>query len=141
MTRAEYEAKYGTAPATPAVSPTPTATSTPVRMTRAQYESKYGTTPGGSAPAPKKDGFLATLIKDPIETLLAKPADRVAEVVGRTGVFGKDIKKGYELMADQGEGRRIFGMDIDGIEWNLFDAGSFEDAHNYVDELYLILKQ
>jgi hypothetical protein len=34
MTRAEYEAKYGTPP--------PDATSGPVRMTRAEYEAKYG---------------------------------------------------------------------------------------------------
>lgn len=60
-----------------------------------------------------RDGFLETLIKDPLETLLVKPADRVAELAGRTGVFGKDIKKGYEIMADEGEGRRIFGMDIE----------------------------
>lgn len=60
MTRAEYEAKYGVAPA---VSPTPTAQ--PVKMTRAEYQAKYGVTPTGEAapaPAPVKKSTLGTLM-------------------------------------------------------------------------------
>lgn len=48
MTRAEYAAKYGSAP-----------TATPVKMTRAQYEEKYGTPPpGGSSTASKQSNVL-----------------------------------------------------------------------------------
>ena len=46
----------------------------------------------------------------------------------------------YEDVESSGE-HKVFGKDIDGIEWNLFDAGCFEDAHKYVYELYSILKQ
>ena len=117
MTRAEYQAKYGAAPAAnpaPAKVKAP-ASSTPVQMTRAQYQSTYGTAPSVPKPVtpPKKDGLLETIIKDPIETLLVKPADRVAEVAGRTGIFGKTIKRGYEAMADAGESRRLFGFDVE----------------------------
>ncbi len=91
--------------------------------------SKPKTIPFGSAPtsktAPEKkgDGIFATLVKDPIETLLVKPADRFAETLGRTGLFGKDAKEGYEMMADKGEGRRIFGMDIE-AQQALGDGGA-----------------
>lgn len=62
---------------------------------------------------PKEQGFLETLIRDPLETLLVKPADRFAETIGRTGILGQDIKRGYEEMADKGENRNLFGFDVD----------------------------
>ncbi len=52
MTRAEYEAKYGTAPVIPSSSPS--TASAPVTMTRAQYTEKYGTAPS----IPKKEKNL-----------------------------------------------------------------------------------
>lgn len=47
------------------------------------------------------ENILASAAK----TLLVKPADRVAEAVGRTGIFGEKIKRGYEEMSRDGEGR------------------------------------
>lgn len=61
----------------------------------------------------EQDGFLETLIKDPIKTLLVKPADRFAEAVGRTGVLGQDIKKGYEMMSDEGQSRTFGGIEVE----------------------------
>ncbi len=61
----------------------------------------------------KKDGILKSIVKDPVKTLLVKPADRFAEAVGRTGVLGKDIKKGYEEMADKGESRTFGGIEVE----------------------------
>lgn len=58
-------------------------------------------------PVEKPDGFLKSIGKDVVETLVVKPADRVAEAVGRTGFLGQDIKKGYETMADEGESRQF----------------------------------
>lgn len=54
MTRAEYEAKYGTAPAT---------STAPVKMTRAEYEARYGASPTGSAPK----SFLGSIV-DKVKT-------------------------------------------------------------------------
>lgn len=50
MTRAEYEAKYGTPPQVPAKAP--------VKMTRAEYEAKYGALTGEK---PSKSGFFGTI--------------------------------------------------------------------------------
>lgn len=111
MTRAEYEAKYGKPPVT---KPAATADSAAapqkplVKMTRAEYKAKYGTDPvikgaATAAPAEEKDGILETIVKDPIKTLLVKPAARFAEAVGRTGVLGTNIKRGYEEMAESGQ--------------------------------------
>ncbi len=55
-----------------------------------------------SGPKEKPDGFLKTLIKAPIESLLVKPAARATEALGRLGVFGEEAKKGYEIQADEG---------------------------------------
>ena len=70
MTRAQYQATYGSAPAIPVSAPTPTATPTasatasaPVQMTRAQYQAQYGVAPvvpvTTSAPVPAADPFNA----------------------------------------------------------------------------------
>ena len=67
-----------------------------------------------SAP-PEQDGFFETLIKDPIKTLLVKPAARATEAAGRVGLFGSNIKRGYEEIADSGRGQRILGMDIEPV--------------------------
>jgi hypothetical protein len=65
------------------------------------------------AAQPEQDGFLETLIKDPLKTLLVKPAARATEAAGRLGLFGDTIKTGYEAIADSGRGQRILGMDIE----------------------------
>ena len=95
--------------------PQPTAPATG-GMSIDSFVSKKNQTP--TAPAPydvpeKQDGFLETLVKDPLETLLVKPADRTAEALGRLGLFGNTIKKGYEAMADEGKGRSFFGIDVE----------------------------
>lgn len=46
----------------------------------------------------------------------------------------------YNDVESSGE-HKVFGKDIDGIEWNIFNAGCSDDAHNHVNELYSILKQ
>lgn len=46
----------------------------------------------------------------------------------------------YEDVESSGE-HKVFGKDIDGIEWNIFEAGCSVDAQYYVNELYSILKQ
>jgi len=65
---------------------------------------------------PEKTNYGAIakdIVMDPIKVLLAKPAARFAEAVGRTGVLGKNIKTGYEAMSDEGKGQDIFGMNIE----------------------------
>jgi len=49
------------------------------------------------------DGLFKTLIKDPIKTLLVKPAARATEAVGRSGIFGKTIQRGFEEQAETGQ--------------------------------------
>lgn len=84
-------------------------------VTQAGYASKLK--PIAAAPAqPKGDGFLKTLIKDPIKTLLVKPAFRTTEAAGRLGLFGSNIKSGFEAMADSGESQRVLGMDIEPVK-------------------------
>lgn len=62
---------------------------------------------------PQDKGFLRTLIEDPFKTLLATPADRLAEVVGRTGILGENIKTGYEQMSDTSQGRTFGGITVE----------------------------
>jgi len=100
MTRAEYEAKYGTAPALPPVaSPTVSApvvkpTSTTVKMTRAEYEAKY-----------KEAPVIPTETKPEEKSTLSKVGEFLAPTV--TGAFGK-ISKGEKLT-----GRDIVGSALE----------------------------
>lgn len=55
------------------------------------------------ASQPQQDGFFKSLVKAPIETLLVKPVARTTEVLGRTGVFGETIKRGFEEQAETGQ--------------------------------------
>lgn len=84
MTRAEYEAKYGTKPASPA----PAA---PVQMTRAEYEAKYGPTPQPEQPR----GIFETILKRPVERLVLEPARRTGEAIasGLVNLFGTTEQK------------------------------------------------
>lgn len=65
------------------------------------------------AQQPQDKGFLRTLIEDPFKTLLVKPAARTAEVVGRTGILGENIKRGYEAMSDAGESQTFGGITVE----------------------------
>jgi len=108
----------GYAPATTtAPSPAGFSSTNAVQQEIERFRSQGNNSPTESRPVPaqpsNQPGFLETLVKDPFETLLVKPADRFAEMIGRTGVLGQDIKRGYEDMADSGESRRIFGVDVE----------------------------
>lgn len=49
------------------------------------------------------EGFIKSLVKAPIKTLLVKPAARTAEALSRLGVFGKQAKEGFELAEQEGQ--------------------------------------
>lgn len=88
----------------------PVATSTETLTQKAQ---RLGMQPATPSKQEEGDGFFASLVKDPIKTLLVKPADRFAEAVGRTGVLGDKIKTGYEAMSDAGESRSFAGIEVE----------------------------
>ncbi len=85
MTRAEYEAKYGAAPAvssTPVTPAVPVTKSTPVKMSRAEYQTKYGTAP--ATPEPAKKGWVGEMAKGLISapaTMIARPIQLGAELL------------------------------------------------------------
>jgi hypothetical protein len=61
----------------------------------------------------KPDGFVKTIVKDAVGTLVVKPAARTAEAIGRTGILGTDIKKGYEAMADENQTQNFGGIEVE----------------------------
>lgn len=99
-------------PAVPAAPAAPAAPSMSIDSFVKQ-KSQAPTAPEQYDVPPERQGLIETIVRDPIETLLVKPADRTAEALGRLGLFGKTIKTGYEAMADEGKGRNIFGFDIE----------------------------
>lgn len=80
MTRAEYEAKYGTAPAV--------ATSTPIKMTRAEYEAKYGNKPAYNVP--EIPGAKANRVAEE-NARLATEAKQANSPLGFATNFGKAL--------------------------------------------------
>lgn len=101
MTRAEYEAKFGTVPSVP-VAPvttpaTPEKSSAPIKMTRAEYQAKFGVEPTvGPAPT-EKPGYF----------------ERVGEEI--KGAFQgakKTTERGAELMQ---EGKPVQGAVMSGL--------------------------
>lgn len=84
---------------------------------------EQGKKPGSLAP--QQDGFLASVVKDPIKTLLIKPAVRTGQAIGALGVsaFGSEEQKrrlgeeiGKDVTLDAGilgkytiEGQKGFG--------------------------------
>ncbi len=121
----EYRKKYGLDSSAPASSGSPTATGgDPKAMAQerinrlkaaasAPAPSPTSITPEAAPePEPKKNifqkvvggavNFVGGVAKDAAKTLLVKPAARVAETVGRTGILGEKIKTGYETMNDEG---------------------------------------
>lgn len=65
-----------------------------------------------------KEGFLKTMVKAPIKSLIVKPIARTTEALGRLGVFGETIKKGYEEIADEGQGQDI-DLNIPGTKFGM----------------------
>lgn len=51
----------------------------------------------------KKESLLKRIVKEPIEALVVRPVARTTEALGRVGVFGENIQRGYEEMADTGQ--------------------------------------
>lgn len=51
----------------------------------------------------KKESLLKRIVKEPIEALVVRPVARTTEALGRLGVFGETIQRGYEEMADTGQ--------------------------------------
>lgn len=113
MTRAEYEAKYGTQPV---ASSSGTAKS-PTRMTRSEYEAKYGTAPVPTT-APKKNAlekiggalqvvFPTKNIGEAIGTYVAKELnpERAQYVAPANTTFGKvlgDVAQNAAIFAPTG---------------------------------------
>lgn len=96
MTREEYQAKYGTAPAIPdTTSPTQNQTSTsltPIKMTRAEYQAKYGQAPviqSETQQAPKSS--LLQKAASVADTLFG--GGKVGEAIG-TEKVRKDVTSG-----------------------------------------------
>lgn len=77
--------------------------------------SKYG------RPTQQKENIIGTLINEPIKQLLVRPAARTAEAVGRTGILGENIKRGYEEMAAKGESQ-VFPTALGNIEVEQADS-------------------
>lgn len=96
------------------ISSAPSTTST---APQGGYASKLkplsATAPVNNPAPPERDGFLKSMVKDAAGTLLVKPAARATEALGRTGLFGQNIKRGYEAIADSGQGQRILGIDVE----------------------------
>lgn len=102
--------------ARPVETPTGSSSSVPKKKYSLEELQGMGAKPIESAQPtsePKQDGFLKSLIKDPIKTLLIKPADRFAEVIGRTGILGNKIKTGYEEMSEKGDARSYGGIEVE----------------------------
>ncbi len=105
----EQLVKMGAKPAEPIASTGNASTAGAPKKYTYEELVKAGATPGetarvsGVAPKQEGDGIIASIVKDPIKTLLVKPAARTAEALGRMGVFGKTIQSGYEEMADTGQ--------------------------------------
>ena len=76
MTRAEYQAKYGTPPPTSIVP-----TSAPIKMTRQQYQEKYGTAPVAQPPQPQP-------VQSPLDQQLEKNVEKAP-----LGFLGRGITK------------------------------------------------
>lgn len=61
----------------------------------------------------KKDGFLKTVAKDVLGTLLVKPAARATEAITRLVAPNSLATKGYEAMADAGESQDFGGIKVE----------------------------
>lgn len=95
MTRAEYQAKYGTAPAVSA---------TPVKMTRAEYTAKYGQPPSAQPTKSLSDSIWGSLAKS-----IASPFLQTTKTIGSIGQAGLGLGlagigklTGQERLVEQG---------------------------------------
>jgi len=76
------------------------------KLTFSQYENlqKKGLSPEQIQTLADKHGYKLpseSILGSAAKALLVKPADRLAEVVGRTGILGENIKRGYEQGGDR----------------------------------------
>lgn len=138
MTRAEYQAKYGTPPPV-ANSPAP-AQSAPIRMTREQYQQKYGTQPGQTAPAqqPEKPGFFQGVAQDIARPFL-KGVSSVAAAANNTVAagayalgnkeYGDTVRKNAERITKEGENYGPLGkVRPIGADFNIKDSKTYGGA-------------
>ncbi len=88
------------------------ATSTPSFTNKAKPVTQTQSTPVVETPV-KEDGFFKSLAKDVAGTLVVKPVAKTTEALGRLGLFGSNIKKGYEDIADTGKGQNIMGINVE----------------------------
>jgi len=56
--------------------------------------------------------FGKDVAKDAAKSILVKPAARTAEAIGRTGILGENIQRGYEDMAETGQDINVLGADL-----------------------------
>jgi len=135
--RNKYKIGDSTAPATDqttqaAPMPSPEERIAKLKASTTQMPQDTG---GGSQemPAPeeksglaKVGGFIKDVAKDAAKTLVVKPVARATEAIGRTGIFGQNIKKGYEEMADNGESQNLNtalgNYDIESVKGGLAGA-------------------
>jgi hypothetical protein len=83
MTRAEYEAKYGSKPAAPA----------PAQMTRSQYAAKYGTSPASTTPAAPQQGLFSR-IKTGVQQSFQERDAKVQEAAARVQSGERNLGQG-----------------------------------------------
>ena len=88
------------------------ATSTPSFANKAKPVNQTQSTPVVETPV-KEDGFFKSLAKDVAGTLVVKPVANTTEALGRLGLFGSNIKKGYEDISDTGKGQNIMGINVE----------------------------
>ena len=81
-------------------------------------------------PQPQEKSLLRSIVEEPIKQLLVKPAARTAEAIGRTGVLGENIQRGYEQMADTGQ--TIGGINIEPVTSGKQVAGEALQVASYL---------
>lgn len=125
MTRAEYEAKYGTpAPAKPA----------PVRMTRAEYDAKYNPKPKAVLPGLKGENAVSSVAKGITDFGVG-----VGSAIGKTGFgLGEAALKGAGYVAGKlgdDKGKKVL-QDLAGgvkkISTAIYDQPQFLEARQSI---------
>lgn len=86
------------------------------------YKTKYTNQPVTPVEQPKQDGLVKSIYNSVVGSTVVRPVARLAEAVGSTGILGKDVKKGYEMMQDSGQGQRIAGIPIKPVKQGLIPA-------------------
>jgi len=128
MTRAEYEAKYGTAPALPPVAaPTVSApvvkpTSTTVKMTRAEYEAKYKEAPSTTSLEEKPKAFGDRLIPQILTGSTQKFGKTIGEALAapkNAQLYSDSVEQHSKVQSDLLKtirDRKVLGQDTSRLE-------------------------